>query len=197
MASYIVLVPPLKGGEPQDDKTVFVKDSFAFLAFILPVPWLLFHRLWFEAALIFVAVAAISIIGNHTNHQILAEGVAALLALLVAFEAANWRVKALERRGFTQVAIVDARSAADAETIYFFGDDFIAAPEPVLPQINVDSITTPDRKPVTSGMLGLVGYRGGLTCVLPLSITAPEIYGLPPRRLSGLPVRAASMPRST
>ncbi|SDO60995.1 DUF2628 domain-containing protein [Phyllobacterium sp. OV277] len=162
MASYIVLVPPLLNNQRQDDKTVFVRDGFAILAFFLPVPWLLFNRLWFEAALVFAAVAAISVVGTYTDHAVLAEIVAALLALLVAFEASNWRIKALERRGFDQAAIVDARSAADAETAYFYGGNFVSTPAPVLPDLNHDAplAMSADSKPIAGGMLGLVGYRG-------------------------------------
>ncbi|MCB8835798.1 hypothetical protein LJD42_30085, partial [Escherichia coli] len=80
---------------------------------------------------------AISIVGFYTGPGHLAEIVAALLALLVAFEASNWRIKALERRGFDQAAIVDARSAVDAETAYFLGEAFVADPEPVLPAIDL------------------------------------------------------------
>ncbi|MBN9138495.1 MAG: DUF2628 domain-containing protein, partial [Phyllobacterium sp.] len=100
MTSYIALVPPLQDNQRQDDKTVFIRDGFSIVAFFLPVPWLLFNRLWFEAALVFAAVAAISIVGSYTGHGSLAEIVAALLALLVAFEANNWRIRALEQRGF-------------------------------------------------------------------------------------------------
>ncbi|MFJ7355130.1 DUF2628 domain-containing protein [Phyllobacterium sp. NPDC097923] len=162
MTSYIALVPPLQDNQRQDDKTVFIRDGFSIVAFFLPVPWLLFNRLWFEAALVFAAVAAISIVGSYTGHGNLAEIVAALLALLVAFEASNWRIKALERRGFDQAAIVDARSAADAETAYFHGEAFAADPEPVLPAIDlaVSSPAPAPGKPVVGGMLGLVGYRG-------------------------------------
>lgn len=162
MASYIVLIPPLQDNQRQDDRTVFIRDGFALIAFFLPVPWLLFNRLWFEAALVFAAVAAISIVGSYTWHASLAEIVAALLALLVAFEANNWRINALERRGFDQAAIIDARSAADAETIYFHGDAFAADPDPVPPAIDLvmPSAVPAPKKPAVGGMLGLVGYRG-------------------------------------
>lgn len=162
MTSYIVLVPPLQDNQRQDDKTVFIRDGFSIVAFFLPVPWLLFNRLWFEAALVFAAVAAISIVGSYTSHASLAEIVAALLALLVAFEANNWRIKAFERRGFDQAAIIDAGSAAEAETAYFYGEAFVADPEAVPPAIDLDvpSSMPAERKPVAGGMLGLVGYRG-------------------------------------
>ncbi|MBA8877838.1 DUF2628 domain-containing protein [Phyllobacterium myrsinacearum] len=162
MASYIVLVPPSQDNQVQGDRTVFIRDGFAIIAFVLPVPWLLFNRLWFEAALVFAAVTAISIVGSYTGHGNLAEIVAALLALLVAFEASNWRIKAFERRGFYPAAIIDARSAADAETAYFHGDQFAVAPAPALPDIPrvAPAVMTTEGKPVAGGMLGLVGYRG-------------------------------------
>ncbi|WP_457301629.1 DUF2628 domain-containing protein, partial [Phyllobacterium sp. P5_D12] len=68
MASFIVLAPELDG-QRDDDKTVFVRDGFALLAFILTVPWLLVQRLWFEAAVIFGLMVVISGVGTYTGHE--------------------------------------------------------------------------------------------------------------------------------
>ncbi len=159
MASFIVLAPELDG-QRDDDKTVFVRDGFALLAFILTVPWLLVQRLWFEAAVVFGLMVVISGVGTYTGHEDMAGFITALLSLLVGFEGNNWRIAALERRGFGQLGVVDARNADDAETAWFLGENFVSSPEvsvsarPAVPSLQVT------HKPVLSGMVGLVSHRG-------------------------------------
>jgi len=163
MASFLVLAPRSQNGQRDVDSAVFIRDGFAVLAFILPVPWLLVQRLWFEAALILGLTIAISVVGDFTGHDDLAAFVTALLSLLVGFEANNWRAVALERRGLEQVGIVDAGNAADAETIWFLGPNFIsAATPPVPPSIRSDPplLPTAGHKPALGGMVGLVSHRG-------------------------------------
>ncbi len=85
MASFLVLVPRMSNGERDDDGTVFIRDGFSVLAFILPLVWLLVHRLWFVAALVLGATIAISMVGTFTGHEDMAAFVTALLSLLVGF----------------------------------------------------------------------------------------------------------------
>jgi hypothetical protein len=160
MASFIVLAPDLDG-QRDDDKTVFIRDGFAFLAFILTVPWLLVQRLWFEAAVVFGLMVVISGVGTYTGHEDMAGFVTALLSLLVGFEGNNWRIAALERRGFDQLGVVDARNADDAETAWFLGENFISPAQeaatstrPASPSLQVS------HKPALGGMVGLVSHRG-------------------------------------
>lgn len=159
MASFVVLAPDLDG-QRDDDKTVFVRDGFALLAFILTVPWLLVQRLWFEAAIVFGSMVVISGVGTYTGHEDMAGFITALLSLLVGFEGSNWRIAALERRGCSQLGVVDARNADDAETAWFLGENFVSSPEvsvsrpPAIPSVQVS------HKPVLSGMVGLVSHRG-------------------------------------
>jgi hypothetical protein len=159
MASFIVLAPELDG-QHDDDKTVFVRDGFAVLAFILTVPWLLVQRLWFEAAVVFGSMVVISGVGTYTGHEDMAGFITALLSLLVGFEGNNWRIAALERRGFNQLGVVDARNTDDAETAWFLGENVVSSPEvsgsahPTVPSLQVT------RKPALSGMVGLVSHRG-------------------------------------
>lgn len=160
MASFIVLTPGLRNDELVDDRTVFVRDGFALLAFILPIPWLLVQRLWFEAVLVLAATIALSAVGSATGHGDMAAVVTALLSLLVGLEGNNWRAAKFERKGFEQSAVVTADNAIDAETIYFYGNDFAAAPLPA-PRATVDtSLPETGSKPVSGGMLGLVSHRG-------------------------------------
>lgn len=162
MASFLVLAPRPQNGQRDDDSTVFIRDGFAFLAFVLPVPWLLVHRLWFEAALVMGLTVVISAVGNSTGHDNMAAFATALLSLLVGFEANNWRASRLERRGFEQIGIVDSDSAADAETAWFLGPKFApammrqeaAGPKVVMPPLRGGP------NPVLGSMVGLVSHRG-------------------------------------
>ncbi|CAN7227013.1 DUF2628 domain-containing protein [Phyllobacterium sp. LjRoot231] len=161
MASFIVLAPQLDGRR-DDDKTVFVRDGFAFLAFIFTVPWLLVHRLWFEAAAVFGLMVMISGVGSYTGHQDMAGFVTALLSLLVGFEGNNWRIAALERRGLDQLGVVDARNADDAETARFLGENFISRAQKVSASSRPAAAASlqVSHKPALGGMVGLVSHRG-------------------------------------
>lgn len=162
MASFLILAPQSQNGQRDDDKTIFIRDGFSVLALVLPFIWLLIHRLWFEATLVLVVTGVISVVGNYTGHDDMAAFVTALLSLLVGFEANNWRAAALERRGFEQVAIVDADNAADAETIWFLGPRFGSAVTPSVPATTrSDKPLLPvGNKPALGGMVGLVSHRG-------------------------------------
>jgi hypothetical protein len=160
MASYLVLTPELRNGHRDDDRTVFVRDGFAFLAFILPVPWLLVQRLWFEAGLVLAATIAISMVGSYTGHEDMAAIVTLLLSLLVGFEANSWRAARLERKGFEPQAVVAARNVADAEIVYFHGDDFVAEPVTAAEVRTRLSLPPVSPKPALGGMVGLVSHRG-------------------------------------
>lgn len=160
MASFVVLTPQLRNGQRDEDRTVFIRDGFAWLGFIFPVPWLLLQRLWFEAALVFVATIIISLIGNYTEHAGLAAVITALLSLFVGLEARRWRYAKLERNGFEQRAVVDAATAGDAEIAYFHGADFVAEPLSE-PAPKADLLThRASTTPALGGMVGLVSHRG-------------------------------------
>lgn len=158
MASFFVLTPRLRNGREDHDNAVFVRDGFAWLAFILPIPWLLVQRLWFEAALVLAATVALSIVGAATGHGDMAAMVTALLSLLVGLEGNNWRAARLERKEFEHGVVVTADNAIDAETAYFYRNDLSAklsgAPQTTAPSRSAG------QKPLTGGMVGLVSHRG-------------------------------------
>jgi hypothetical protein len=158
MASFVVLAPQ-QDGQRDDDKTVFIRDGFALLALIFTIPWLLVHRLWFEAAAIFGLMIVISTAGSYMGREDMAALLTMLLSLLVALEGNNYRVAALERRGFDALGVVDARNADDAETTWFLGDRNVSPPPvPVITRPAPPSQVS--HKPALGGMIGLVGLRG-------------------------------------
>jgi Protein of unknown function (DUF2628) len=117
MAIYTVHQPPAKGDEaaPDPERFVFVRDGFAFWAFLLAPLWMLRHRLWLAfIGYVLVTIAlqvGLRLIGASAT-VLLAVG--ALVSLLIGFEAATLRRFTLSRRRWRSVGIV-------------VGDDFEAA----------------------------------------------------------------------
>jgi hypothetical protein len=122
MAIYTVHEPPLKAGESTHDpeRFVFVRDGFSFWAFLLAPLWMLRHRLWlvFVGYLVVVAVlqAGLRLVGAPTWVMVT---VAALLALLVGFEAATLRRFTLARRRWKKAGIVVGDDLESAERRFF------------------------------------------------------------------------------
>src|SRR5260370_36423047 len=94
MAIYTVHEPPQKadGSAPEPERFVFVRDGFSFWAFLLAPLWMLRHRMWLVLLGYLVVTIALqvglSVIGASATVLTV---VAALLALLVGFEAATLR----------------------------------------------------------------------------------------------------------
>ncbi len=61
MAIYVVMEPP---GRSEKADVTFVRDGFAWLGFLVAPLWLAWHRLWVEAALAFVVMAILSMLGE-------------------------------------------------------------------------------------------------------------------------------------
>src|SRR5262252_5607529 len=122
MSIYTVYEPPLKAHEsaPNPERFVFVRDGFSFWAFLLTPWWMLRYRLWLAlTGYVIVATAllvALRSLGASTGVTIT---VAALLSLLVGFEAATLRRFTLSRRGWKNVGIVVGDDLESAERRFF------------------------------------------------------------------------------
>lgn len=117
MAAYVAMEPP--GGDAE--KTVLVRDGFAFLAFLVPVLWFLRHRMWIEAALALALTLALSTLDGLGG---LGGPLLSLLAsLLIGLEAPTLRLWTLRRRGWRERGVVEAEGLADAEARLFLGED--------------------------------------------------------------------------
>ncbi|WP_127520644.1 DUF2628 domain-containing protein [Mesorhizobium sp. Z1-4] len=115
MASYVVMEPPSRtGGEIR-----MVRDGFSFVALILPFVWLLWHRMWIEALLVFAVAIALGVGGELTGFQDVAMGLSLLVSIYVALEGASLRVAALRRQGWREAGVVDAVSEDEAMLRYF------------------------------------------------------------------------------
>lgn len=116
MSSYLVFARP--GAPVPDEGSALVADRFAPWAFAFPVLWLLFNRLWIEAAIVFaLSLASAMMIANPTLFWPgLALGVA--LSAITAMEGRNWRAAALVRRGWQMVDLLEADDADTAFEIH-------------------------------------------------------------------------------
>jgi hypothetical protein len=109
MAVYTVHEPPLKRDQsaPDPERFTFVRDGFAFWAFLLGPLWMLRHRLWLVFTCYVVLTVALQIglraIGASSAVTAL---VSFLIALLIGLEAATLRRFTLSGRGWKNVGIV-------------------------------------------------------------------------------------------
>jgi hypothetical protein len=108
--------PPAVDVDDRAMSLVFVKEGFAWLGFIAPFLWLLYHRLWRDVFL-FVVIAimlmvAVSMAGGNTTAL---AWTGLLINLAFASEARNLYRAALSRRGYALIGVVTGRDLEDAE----------------------------------------------------------------------------------
>lgn len=113
MAVYVVMEPP--GDAGQADGARLIRDGFSWMAFILPPLWLLWHRLWIEALLAFVALGLLMVLGELAGFGLAGWSLTLLVSLYVGLEGHAMRVNALRRRGWRDWGVVSADRCEDAE----------------------------------------------------------------------------------
>jgi hypothetical protein len=158
MAIYVVMEPPAASEAEAVDRAAMVRDGFAFLAFLLPPLWLLWHRLWIEAAFVIAASVALTALGETAGFGFIGAALSLLVSLFVGLEGTALRVNALRRRGWREWGVVEAGNAAEAEIRYLAGDgesgeDEAAAMPPRAPPVS-------SRLASSTPALGLLGYPG-------------------------------------
>ena len=153
MASFIVMEP---ASERRGEAALFIRDAFAPLAVFVPVPWLLWNRLWFEAALALCASLFLAALAAWLGMPQLAGIASILLGLYVALEGSALRIDAARRCGFEEAAIIDAANMTEAEERYYHLSPLV--PKAVAPAAAAPSVlrrtSTPD-----SGLFPLPGTQ--------------------------------------
>jgi hypothetical protein len=158
MAAYVVMEPPARQSEHARDRTVFIRDGFSLLAFLVPPLWLLWHRLWIEAALVFAASVGLGALGEILGLGTAGAALSLLVSLYVGLEGAALRIAALSRRGWADRGVVEADNRDEAEIRYLTAFDAAADDEAVQPAFPV-----PRRDQLARGSgpaLGLFSYPG-------------------------------------
>ncbi|MGU3400116.1 DUF2628 domain-containing protein [Brucellaceae bacterium D45D] len=157
MAQFVVLEPV---DSQNAEKAVFVRDGFHVLSLILPVVWLLFQRLWFEAAAVFGVMIVLGLGGSLLGISNAIPLITLLVSVFVALEGANWKVAKLRRQGFAEKAVIDAANLEEAEIRYFHDRK---EPFAVHPNVAAPEWTQQTARPAyssTGSTIGFVGHRG-------------------------------------
>ena len=155
MSSYLVLEKPARGAAEAD--FVVLRDRFSWLAFLFPLLWALFNRLWIEALGILALTLVLGVLGETTLLASVAPFLALAFMLLFGLEASTIRAMALRRRGYADWGVVEADNSADAE-IRYLAERYGDAAEPVrAPAMTMGRPAHGHTAPA----LGLFGYGSG------------------------------------
>jgi hypothetical protein len=128
MRAYTVHTPP--DGDPQ--RTVFVKDGFAWPAFFFGPLWILWHRMWVTLVWYVVLVLLVAWAGRLGGED-LSGALSLLLAFLLGFEGNDIRRRSLASRSYADAGATEGRNFVEAETRFFARDE----PPPSLPRREV------------------------------------------------------------
>ncbi|SFN57624.1 Protein of unknown function [Mesorhizobium sp. NFR06] len=155
MAIYVVMQPP---AGRKAEETILVRDSFTWLGFLVAPIWLAWHRLWIEAALTFVVMAILSVVGERLGLEWAGSMLSLLVSLYIGFEGQGLRTAALRRRGWREWGVVEAGSLGDAEVRYVLETVDDGEEQAAMPRIVPDASLA--RPPQTGMALGLTHTPG-------------------------------------
>ncbi|MBL8573245.1 MAG: DUF2628 domain-containing protein [Hyphomicrobiaceae bacterium] len=159
MAIYTVYSPPDTDSVAGAERAVFIRDDFALFAFIAPVLWLLWHRMWLVLVLYLglwtVAAFAAALTGNVVAFIV----VTSLASLWLAIEARGLRGWTLLRRGWRLASLIDADDVDAAEIRYFASLAGRLAPPPL--PLPPGAPVFEARKPAPASVVGLFPAAGG------------------------------------
>ena len=134
------------------EHAVFVKEGLSWPALIVPILWILWHRLWLTLLgwIIFLLVVAWA--GRLLDDRA-ATALAIIGQVLFALEANNIRRASLARRGWRDIGESFGRNRAEAEIRFYHGQVAAPAPEPVArPAVVPPAMVPRSTFPVPPGM---------------------------------------------
>lgn len=152
MATYTVMEPP----QGQATEARIIRDGFTLLAFLFAPLWLVWHRLWVEALVVFAIQLLVGALGEAYGLMLPASLLSLLLSLYVGLEAPAMRAAGLRRRGFVDWGMVDAGSHAEAEIRYAAAVEAAGAGRAPATQA-APAAPQPNRAP-EGPALGFLGY---------------------------------------
>lgn len=155
MATFLFLIPP--GAKSQDENARIIRDRFSWIAFFVPYLWLLWHRAFLAAALVFAVAALGSVLSEHPVFGFAGVGICLATSLIVALEGPTMIVASLRRAGWTVDAAIAANDRATAEEIYYM--DITTGDAETRHSVSLPAAETSPRR--HAPMLGLVGFKEG------------------------------------
>ena len=100
------------------ERYAFVKDGFSWPALLVPILWILWHRLWLTLVYYVVFVLVIAWTGRLLGEWA-ATALGAIGLIVLALEANNIRRLSLESRGWRDVGTSFGRNLEEAEARFF------------------------------------------------------------------------------
>jgi hypothetical protein len=156
--SYFVLTPP---GGRDHAATRFLADRFAWLAFVFPGLWLLFHRCWLMGLAILAAQLAAAWLTDQSGFFWAGTLSELALGLLIGLEGRQIVVRHLLAKGWTMADVVAAPDLSTAEMIYFSNLP-AETPKPAVPVTDWKNFSPPAQTASRQGpALGLFDLGGG------------------------------------
>ena len=142
---YSVYEPPAETKDLTEraDRLAFVKEGFSWPAFLVPLLWPLYHRMWIEfVMLLLIYIGMQLVVGAETQGQALSAWIGLAISVLFAFEANDLREASLERRGYKFAGTASGRNRTDAERSFFN----VWLPQQVKPARETESTPEPRRE---------------------------------------------------
>lgn len=117
MRAYTVHAPSTN---PEPERFVFVKDGFSWPALLIPLLWMLWHRLWLVLIVYIAFGFTVAGIDRYVDETLaLLVGIAG--ALILGLEGNNLRRMALRARRWRDVGESFGRNLSEAEIRFFAG----------------------------------------------------------------------------
>jgi hypothetical protein len=119
---YSVYEPPVSATDviERADRLAFVREGFSWVALLVPLVWLLYHRMWIESLVLFLVYVGLQLaFGGDAQGQALTAWASVAISILFAFEANDLRTASLERRGYRFAGVASGRDRVDAERAFF------------------------------------------------------------------------------
>jgi hypothetical protein len=119
---YSVYEPPVPATDviARTDRFAFVREGFSWVALLVPLLWLIYHRMWIEFVVLLLVYVGLQIaFGGDAQGQALTAWAGLAISILFAFEANDLRTASLERRGYRFAGVASGRDRVDAERAFF------------------------------------------------------------------------------
>ncbi|RWC71896.1 MAG: DUF2628 domain-containing protein [Mesorhizobium sp.] len=158
MTAYVVMEPP--GRSEKVDMTTLVRDGFTWLGLLVPPLWLAWHRLWVEAALAFVIMGVLSMLGQKLGLGVAGSLLSLLVSLYVGLEGQGLRIAAMRRRGWHEWGVVEAGRLGDADMRYALEIEGLSDEAAPAPRIVPDAaLARPAQPGIALGLTHIPGRR--------------------------------------
>ncbi len=114
MRTYSVHIKPADASE--DGDAVLLREGFSWLAFLVPIPWALWHGMWLTTIVLVIVAAIVGAVVAWLAFDPAGQiAVAVGYGLVAGLSAPDWRRRSLTRRGYVERGVVVGRDRAAAE----------------------------------------------------------------------------------